>query len=542
MKKILTVSLILFIFLIVMFPAIFVRGQSTSAQLATGAAQFAGWDSMNVERAKLYALIQLAAAGGTTLTVNQLVTNIPGYAVLSERDIQAAQLWVLNQLQSIGSSGSATNLTPWTSDINAATHSLTNAGAVSATTLVGALTGNASTATYATTAGTATNLYGSNIVGAVSYATTAGTATNVAAGSITLSGTLTVTNATGTNMLLGTNYFGGTAASPTMITAGDRIGILTNNPRATLDIKSSQTGSDVQVLALRSNPGGNNQNQFIMDNSQGAGNFKNQISLRSENTEKWSFGNDYDGNGTQSFFFWDAVGNKARLFISSSGNVGIGTTTPTNGTLEVNGTVAATGVKIGATLTNVISDAGSAISGVGITNGNVTIPGTLTATNVALTSVTNWGTVGRTNFTYTDSTGWWNTNNSAAAQGVNIKKGAVTADGTITASGVITAPCYDVSTNLWTIGTFPLGTNLYYTVGASTVGISGVGNLPTSTERCGQLTIKATGDITFTNLSGIATSDFVNTRTITNGNFAVVALDVYPGIVTNMAIAQFKAQ
>lgn len=47
-------------------------------------------------------------------------------------------------------------------------------------------------------------------------------------------------------------------------------------------------------------------------------------------------------------------------------------------------------------------------------------------TNAALTSSTNYGSIGRTNWTWMDAAGWHNTNNSAAAQGVDISKGKVT--------------------------------------------------------------------------------------------------------------------
>jgi len=99
----------------------------------------------------------------------------------------------------------------------------------------------------------------------------------------------------------------------------------------------------------------------------------------------------------------------------------------------------------------------------------------------------------------------------------------------------------DSVTNQWTInGMIGLGTNYSFTVGATTGGITGVANLPTSTERFCQITIVATGDITFTNNIQIRTSDFAASRVITNGNTAVIAVTVIPGICTNLAIVQFK--
>jgi hypothetical protein len=217
-------------------------------------------------------------------------------------------------------------------------------------------------------------------------------------------------------------------------------------------------------------------------------------------------------------------------------NVTIATNLFLSGNLTASGSVTATnGVIIGATGTNVISDQGSAVSGWTATNGVfTTTAGTRTFThNTTSTSVTNTSTLTGTVWGNGAQTEYYN-----GSATVTIGK----TNGTLTTTGVVTASGYDCATNLWTIGNFPLGTNLYYTVGANTVGISGIGNGPTTTERFGQLTIKATGDITFTNLVSIATSDFLRTRTITNGNFAVIAIDVYPGIVTNMAIAQFRTQ
>ncbi len=59
-------------------------------------------------------------------------------------------------------------------------------------------------------------------------------------------------------------------------------------------------------------------------------------------------------------------------------------------------------------------------------------------------------------------------------------------------------------------------------------------------ERYAQLTVIATGDVIFTNRVDVFTSDMVDSRTITNGNTAVIAVDVIPGVITNMAIVQFR--
>jgi len=118
--------------------------------------------------------------------------------------------------------------------------------------------------------------------------------------------------------------------------------------------------------------------------------------------------------------------------------------------------------------------------------------------------------------------------------------GAATAT-TLVASGIVTAQGFDSPTNVWVVNaSIGMGTNAFYSSGAATIGIPGLLNGPTSTERYGELTIMATGTVTFTNFAGFKTSDFLTTRTLTNGNTMVVGVSVIPGLCTNMAIVQFR--
>ena len=124
---------------------------------------------------------------------------------------------------------------------------------------------------------------------------------------------------------------------------------------------------------------------------------------------------------------------------------------------------------------------------------------------------------------------------------VQMVAGTNTFSGTNTFTLPITAQGYDCPTNTWAKNTaFGLGTNCHFTSGATTCGITGVVNKSTKTERYGELTIVATGDIIFTNVAGIRCSDFLATRTITNGNSAVISVQLIPGQCTNMAIVQFR--
>jgi len=64
-----------------------------------------------------------------------------------------------------------------------------------------------------------------------------------------------------------------------------------------------------------SNPGSTNNITF--NNTDGTS-FKNQFSLRSNGTEKWSLGNDFTNAGLQNFYIYDAVaGGSARVFIET---------------------------------------------------------------------------------------------------------------------------------------------------------------------------------------------------------------------------------
>jgi hypothetical protein len=128
-------------------------------------------------------------------------------------------------------------------------------------------------------------------------------------------------------------------ATPFVVDNAGNVGIGTTAPVVTLDVKSSSSGQ-VKSFAARSNPGGtggSNQNEVVLDNLYGAGNFKNQISLSSQGVEKWSLGNDASSAGVQDFFIYDEFAAATRLFINPSGNVGIGTTTP-GGSLQIGGT------------------------------------------------------------------------------------------------------------------------------------------------------------------------------------------------------------
>lgn len=120
--------------------------------------------------------------------------------------------------------------------------------------------------------------------------------------------------------------------------------------------------------------------------------------------------------------------------------------------------------------------------------------------------------------------------------GLSIRNGADTA------YGAMTAGSYATATNAWALDTtLPWGTNaLVLTSGATTGGIIGISGFPTSVNGSLQLNITATGDIVFTNLASFSTSDFLSSRTITNGNKCVIGVNYVPDVMTNLAIVQFR--
>lgn len=113
--------------------------------------------------------------------------------------------------------------------------------------------------------------------------------------------------------------------------------------------------------------------------------------------------------------------------------------------------------------------------------------------------------------------------------------------GTNTFLAPVTASGYSVATNSWALNTpIPFGTNgLLLVSGAVTGGITGVANFPTASEGCVQLTVVATGNVVFTNPVSIHASDGLTSRTIASGVRTVFAVDVIPGVRTNMALSNF---
>ena len=104
------------------------------------------------------------------------------------------------------------------------------------------------------------------------------------------------------------------------IDSSGNVGIGTSSPANRLEVNSNAriTGSTIA--------GAN----FYLNNTQGTS-FKSQITWLASGSAKYSIGLDPAGNGTNNFYFYDEVAGSQRMTIDSTGNVGIGTSSPVTG-------------------------------------------------------------------------------------------------------------------------------------------------------------------------------------------------------------------
>jgi hypothetical protein len=95
-----------------------------------------------------------------------------------------------------------------------------------------------------------------------------------------------------------------------------RIGVNTSSPQAPLQVSGSSSAS----LGAR--------NALQLDNNNPLANSSSGVVLSKSGTALWHLANDFEANGTQSFYIYDNIGNHIGLYIAPSGNVGIGTSNP----------------------------------------------------------------------------------------------------------------------------------------------------------------------------------------------------------------------
>jgi hypothetical protein len=103
-----------------------------------------------------------------------------------------------------------------------------------------------------------------------------------------------------------------------------------------------------------------------------------------------------------------------------------------------------------------------------------------------------------------------------------------------------------VGTNAYTINTdITMNNNYDISLGTVTGGIPGIvvdGDPPNTAKQYAELTVLATGDVTFTNHPNIYTSDHLDSRTFTNGTLTTISLIWKPGggTYTNMIFSWSK--
>lgn len=166
------------------------------------------------------------------------------------------------------------------------------------------------------------------------WGATAGSLNLVAAGSATNIGvTVTPKGAGGLGI--------GAAASLAKLEITGGIGYLGGNTLVTARFAATPTNNRIAVIFDNLTAGSSASSLFI---------------LQKGGTEKWSYGNDSENNGTQSFFVFDSVAAKNRLYISSGGNLNIGS----GGVLGISSTTDA-----GGTLDSSLSRISAGLFGVG---------------------------------------------------------------------------------------------------------------------------------------------------------------------------------
>ena len=97
------------------------------------------------------------------------------------------------------------------------------------------------------------------------------------------------------------------------ITSGGKVGIGTNAPTQRFEVSHKDEAGGVAI----------NRKYDATDPSK-----KSEIKFNYDGVEKWAIGNDFDGDGKQTFFIWDHANTSARLIINEKGKVGIGGVIP----------------------------------------------------------------------------------------------------------------------------------------------------------------------------------------------------------------------
>lgn len=102
----------------------------------------------------------------------------------------------------------------------------------------------------------------------------------------------------------------------------------TGAPTAQLDVSGSSTGTTAAFRTGATTMSSSIYNLVMLDTIGPSANSKNVLAFAHTGIPKWEIGNDINGLGAQNFFIYDAQSAATRLYINSSGLVGIGTSAP----------------------------------------------------------------------------------------------------------------------------------------------------------------------------------------------------------------------
>jgi hypothetical protein len=248
-------------------------------------------------------------ATGTTTPV--ITLNVPT-ASASNRGALSSADWTTFNNKGSGTVTSVTGTAPVVSS-GGATPAISMAAAT--TSVNGYLTSTDWTTFNNKGSGTVTSVSGSG--GTTGLTLTGGAITTT--GTLTLGGTLAVANGgtgitsfgTGIATFLGTPTSANLAAAVTDETGS---GLLVFGTQPIFTNNLTVSGTQVGKLYL---------------NSTSSGSWKSAILFQNSGASKWEVGTDVSANGTNDLYFYDSVAGANRLFISSAGNVGIGTSSPT---------------------------------------------------------------------------------------------------------------------------------------------------------------------------------------------------------------------
>lgn len=122
----------------------------------------------------------------------------------------------------------------------------------------------------------------------------------------------------------------GTGFTPNNIIAADQAYINSNK-----NLNILMSAGNMKVATVNTNQYEtvefNNPSQYpalVLNATRAAGTSQNAIQFRKVGVSKFMIGNDLAANNTNDFYIYDYGGAATRLYISSTGNIGVGTTTP----------------------------------------------------------------------------------------------------------------------------------------------------------------------------------------------------------------------